>query len=164
MEDIKNEIPMKFEIDILAKRTKTYPSIINFDAEQKLIVIKTRKEIERVELKISFNDLIGFIPENRMDGDDIEEFKTEIDKQFKNVYLDRKEFQEKDIFMDKSLAHINYFPVFSKKNCSCCGWICCKCTETKIERRAKVYIDIVISNYYTIYKYLLTEYRDTDSY
>lgn len=126
---IKNEegsqYAMKtFNIEIISKRFKLYQASLNFDFQNRETLILT----DEIEVKIKFIDILGFIPESRMSENTYLQIKNEF-KQNSQI--------ETSVFTSKVVAHLNYFPIYKLEKCNCFGWICCNCSETIVERRAK---------------------------
>ena len=78
-----------------------------------------------VEIKIKFEDVIGFEAEE--DSDKIESIKD-----LENEIKKGKKIKIKN--SDLKFFNLNYFPLIRKKECSPCGIFCCK-PITKFSRR-----------------------------
>jgi hypothetical protein len=118
-----------YHIEIISKRTKAFKSYMNFNFNNRQVIVKTSEDLE---IFINFADILGFITEKTMNEKKANDIKLEIGTKSKNV----------DFFKNKIFAQVYFNPKYTIKSCLCCGWICCKCSETKTIRKQKVNLEI----------------------
>lgn len=109
-----------YEVEIFAKRTKLFPSMINFDHDNKEIIISPKSE--DFKIKVSFMDFIGFVGLEDLEHTEANKINLIFPTENRNV----------------EYASLNFYSKYSIRSCLCLGVFCCKCIEYVTERKAKV--------------------------